>query len=54
MHGFWPVEDLAVLAGKPTTSGDVVWGGCFSTWNFNVIGTTVLMEAERRTRPNVL
>jgi hypothetical protein len=54
VHGFWPVEDLAQLAAGPTTCGDVVRGGCFSTWNLSVRGSTVLMEAERRTRPNVL
>ena len=54
MHGFWPVEDLAELADGPTACGDAVRDGCVSTWNLSVIGSTALMEAERRTRPNVL
>jgi hypothetical protein len=43
-----------VLADGPTTCGDVVKGGCYFTWKFNVIGSTVLTEAGRRTTPNVL
>jgi hypothetical protein len=54
VHGFWPVEDLAELADGPTTCGDVVRSRCFSTWNFSLRGSTVLMEAEGRTRSNVL
>jgi len=54
VNGLWPVDDLAELADGPTTGGDVVRDGCFSTSNFSLTGSTVLMDAERRTIPNVL
>jgi len=31
----------------------VVRVGCLFAWNFTVTGSAVLLEAERRTRPNI-
>ena len=33
VDGFWPVEELAELAGKPTGCGEVASGGCLFVWN---------------------
>ena len=30
---FWPVEELAQLAGGPTGCGEVARGGCLFAWN---------------------
>jgi hypothetical protein len=53
MHGFWPVEGLAELVDEPTRCDDVARGGCLFAWNVSVTRSTVLTEAERRTRPNM-
>jgi hypothetical protein len=42
-----------VLADGPTGCGEVARGGCSSAWNFSVTRTTVLTEAERRTRSDM-
>jgi len=39
---------LAELANGPTGCGEVARGGCLFGWNFNVTGSTVLTNAERR------
>ena len=49
---FCLLEDLAELADEPTGFGEVARGGCLFAWNFSVTRSTVLTEAERRTRPN--
>ena len=33
--------------------GEMARGGCSFAWNFSVTGSTVLTDAERRTRPNM-
>jgi len=53
VHGFWPVEELAELAGGPTACGEMARGGCLCAWNFSVTRSPVLTEAERRTRRNI-
>ena len=50
VHGFWPVEDLAELAGGPTGCCEMAKGGCLFAWNFSVTRSTVLTEAERTRR----
>ena len=52
LHGFWPVEELAVLADGPTGCGEVARGGCVFAWNLTVTRSTVFTEAER-TRTNM-
>ena len=53
MHGFWLVEVLAKLANGPTGCGEVARGGCTFAWNFSVIRTAILAEAETRATPNM-
>lgn len=54
MHGFWPVEEAADLVGRPTACGDEgVRGGHSFAWNFTVARSPVVVEVERRTRPNI-
>ena len=48
VRGFWPAEELAVLADGPTGCGEVARGGCLFAWNFSVSRLTVLMEEVRR------
>ena len=48
----WPVDELVELADGPTGCVTVARGGCLLAWNFVVIMSTVLTEAER-TRPNL-
>ena len=50
VHGFWPVEELAELADKPTGCGEVARGGCLFAWNIGVTRPALLTEAERRAR----
>jgi len=50
---FWPAGELALLADGLTGCGEVVRGGCSFVWNISVTRSTVLTEAERRTRPNM-
>jgi len=50
-YSFWPLEGLAELADSPIGCGEVARGGCLFAWNFSV-RSTVLTEAQRRTRPN--
>lgn len=52
MNGFWQVES-AEHAGLPTESGEVARSVCSFAWNFSVTMSTVIMETERRTRPNL-
>jgi hypothetical protein len=52
VNGFWQVES-AEQEGVPTESGEVARGGCLFAWNFSVTRSTVLTEAERRTRQNL-
>jgi hypothetical protein len=42
------------LAGRPPGCGEVGIGGCLFAWNFSVTRSTVLTEAERRIRPNMM
>ena len=53
MHGFWLVEEVADLVGRPTACHEAVRGGRLFAWNFAVARSTVVMEVERRTRPNI-
>jgi len=53
MHGFWPVEEVADLVGRPTACGEGVRGGHLFAWNFAVTRSAVVVEVERRTRPNI-
>jgi hypothetical protein len=53
VHDFWPVEELVELVDESTGCGEVVRGGRLLVWNFDVTRLAVLMEAERRARPNV-
>jgi hypothetical protein len=53
VRGFWPVEELVELADEPTGCGEVVWGGHLLAWNFSVTRLAVLMEVERKARPNM-
>jgi hypothetical protein len=50
------VKELAPLADLvwPTWCGAVARGGSLYAWNFSVTRRTVRMEADRRTRPNVI
>jgi hypothetical protein len=50
---FWPAGDLALLADGPTGCGEGARGGCLFVWNVSVTRSTVLTEAERKTRPNM-
>ena len=52
MHGFWPIEELAVLVDGPTGCGEVARGGCVFAWNLSVTRSTVFTE-EERTRTNM-
>jgi hypothetical protein len=60
VHGLWPVEELAELAGGPTECGEVARVGCLNhksqclfAWNFSVTRSAALTEAERRKRTNM-
>lgn len=53
MHGFWPVEEVADLVGRPTACGEGVIGGRLFAWNFAVARSAVVVEVGRRTRPNI-
>ena len=53
VQGFWSVEGLAELAGRPTGCGDVARGACLLAWNVSVTRSTVLTEAERKSRPTL-
>ena len=53
MHSFWPVEEIVDLAAGPTGCGEVTRGERRFAWNLNVTRSTVLTEAERRTRTNI-
>lgn len=53
MHGFWPVEEVADLVGRPTACGEGVRSGRLFAWNFTVARSSVVMEVDRRTRPNI-
>jgi hypothetical protein len=50
--GFWSVQ-LAEPVTDPTGCGEVARGGGLFVRNFNVTKSTVLKEAERRTRANM-
>jgi hypothetical protein len=41
------------LVDGPPGHDEVVRGGCLFTWNFSVTRSAVLMDGERRTRPNM-
>jgi hypothetical protein len=45
VHGFWPVEELVLLANGPTGCGEVGGGSVLYDWNFSVPRSTVLTEA---------
>jgi hypothetical protein len=47
---FWPIKEIAELAGEPTGCGEMSRGGCSLAWNYSVARTTALTEVERRTR----
>jgi hypothetical protein len=53
LHCFWPLEELAELPEGPTVCHEVARGGCLLACNFSVTRKTVLIEAERRTGPNI-
>jgi hypothetical protein len=53
VHGLWPVEKLAELADGSTGSDEVASGECLFAWNFSVIRSTLLTQAERRTRAHM-
>lgn len=53
MHGFWLVGEVADLVGRPTACGEGVRCGRSFAWNFTVARSIVVMEVERRTRPNI-
>jgi len=53
VHGFWPLEEVADLVGSPTSCGEGVRGGRLFAWNFAVARSIVVVEVERRTRPNI-
>jgi len=40
--GFWPVEEVAELADRPTGRGEMARGGCLFACNFSVTRTSVL------------
>ena len=52
MHGFWPLEDLALFGNGPSECSEMARGGCSYAWNFSVTQSPVLTKAERRARPN--
>jgi len=54
VHGFWPVEKVADLVGRLTACGEGVRGGSLFALNFTVARSPVVMEVERRTRPNII
>jgi len=41
VHAFWPVEEIAELAGGPTGCGEVARGGRSFTWHFSVARSAV-------------
>jgi len=41
------VKELAELADRPTSCGEMARGGCSFAWNFSVTRSTVLTEADR-------
>jgi len=53
VHSLWSVRQLAGLADGPNGSDKVARSGCSFAWNFSVTKSTVLMEAQKRTRPNI-
>jgi len=53
VHSFWPVKQLAELANGPNGRGKVARGECSFAWNFSMARSTILMEAQKRTRPNM-
>ena len=52
---FWDVQYVAsfLAGGGLTGCGEVGRGGCLFACNFSVTMSTVLMEAEINTRPNM-
>ena len=52
VQSFWSVKQLAELADGPNGRGKVARGGCSFAWNFSVARSAILMEAQKRTRPN--
>lgn len=53
VHSFWSVKQLVELAEGSNGSGKVARGRCSFAWNFSVTKSTVLMAAQKRTRPNM-
>jgi len=39
--------------GRPIACGEGVRGGHLFAWNFSVVRSTVVMEVERKSRPNI-
>jgi hypothetical protein len=53
-HGFFSlVKGLVEPADRRSGCGQVAWDGCLFAWNLSVTWSAILMEAERRTRPNM-
>jgi hypothetical protein len=53
VHGLWPVEKLEELADESTGSDEKARGGRLFAWNFSVIRSALLTQAERRTRAHM-
>lgn len=47
-------EGMGIVADGPTGCGEVEKGRCLVAWKFTVTKSTVFMEAEGRSRPNML
>ena len=54
VHGFWPLQELVLLANEPTRCGEVARGGCLYAWNVRVTRPPVHTEVQRRSRPNTV
>jgi hypothetical protein len=50
VHGFWPVDRLAKLAGRSAGFVQVARGGCSYVGNMIVTRSTHLTEAERKAK----
>jgi hypothetical protein len=48
--GFWPVQELVLLANGSTRCDEVARGGCLFAWNVRVTRPPLLTEVQRRAR----
>jgi hypothetical protein len=53
VHNFWSVKQLVELVDGSSGSGKMARGVCSFAWNFSVTKSTILMKAQKRTKPNI-